>query len=235
MATLFLIPTPLGEMPMPDWLAPAQLQRVQHLQHFVVETAKVARRHLKTLGLHTPLQQLWLQELNEHTPDHAVAALLAPLQAGHDVGLISDAGCPGLADPGAKLAKRAHQAGFTVCPLAGPSSIVLALMASGSDGQRFSFHGYLPADTATRQQTLKQLEQRSRKEKAAQLFIETPYRNMAMIDSLLQTLAPDTRLTVACDLTLASETIISQPVAKWPRNQVDFHKRPALFIVDSTQ
>lgn len=231
MPTLYLIPTPLGEQDAPLWAIPAQTARLHTLTHFVVEAAKTARKHLKQLDLAHPIQSLNLSELNEHTPDAQVAALLAPLHAGQDMGLLSEAGCPAVADPGARLVRLAHEAGFTVEPLIGPSSILLALMASGSNGQRFAFHGYLPVEANERKKALQQLEARSRQEDSAQIFIETPYRNNALLTTLLETLKPDTLLTAACDLTLNTQTIVSRRTRDWPKPAPDLHKRPAIFVL----
>lgn len=231
MPTLYLIPTPLGELAPEHWVIPAQRERIAPLRHFVVEAAKTARKHLKQLELATPLQQLELAELNEHTPPADVARLLAPLQAGHDLGLLSEAGCPAIADPGAQLVRLAHERGFAVEPLVGPSSILLALMASGSNGQRFAFHGYLPVDAAERIATLRRLEQESRERDCAQLFIETPYRNNQLLATLRDTLKPATLLTAACNLTLPDQTLVSRRVADWPTPAPDLHKRPTIFVL----
>ena len=157
--------------------------------------------------------------------------LLAPLLAGHDVGLLSEAGCPAVADPGANLVRLAHRAGIRVKPLVGPSSILLALMASGLVGQRFSFHGYLPAKPEERSKALKELEKRAGRDDAAQVFIETPYRNGAMLDGILAACQGDTVLSVACDLTLESEFIATKRVAEWPQALPDLHKRPCVFLL----
>lgn len=230
MATLFLIPAPLGEAETP-WLPEPERARVTHITHFVVEAEKTARKHLKALGVTTPIRELQLSLLNEHTDAKDVATLLTPLKAGHDVGLISEAGCPAVADPGAQLVALAHEAGFSVMPLIGPSSILLALMASGANGQRFAFHGYLPVDAAERIKAIKTLEQQSRSADQTQVFIETPYRNNALLTTLRETLAPSTRLAVACDLTLPSQAIVSRRVADWPKQAPDLHKRPTIFLI----
>jgi 16S rRNA (cytidine1402-2'-O)-methyltransferase len=230
MATLFLIPAPLGEADTP-WLPEPERARVVHITHFVVEAEKTARKHLKALGVATPIRELSMAELNEHTPPKDVAALLAPLKAGHDVGLISEAGCPAVADPGAQLVALAHEAGIPVVPLIGPSSILLALMASGANGQRFAFHGYLPVDGAERVKAIKTLEKQSREADQTQVFIETPYRNNALLATLRETLMPATRLAVACDLTLPNQVIVSRRVADWPKQAPDLHKRPTIFLL----
>nr|WP_294865436.1 SAM-dependent methyltransferase [uncultured Pseudogulbenkiania sp.] len=228
--TLFLIPTPLGDEATP-WLPEPERARVLHLTHFVVEAEKTARKHLKALGVATPIRELTLSTLNEHTKPAEVAALLQPLAEGLDLGLVSEAGCPAVADPGAQLVALAHEKGYRVEPLIGPSSILLALMASGANGQCFAFHGYLPVDAAERAKAVKELEQRSRQRNETQIFIETPYRNNALLQQLRETLSPATRLCVAADLTLPSQTIVSRRVKDWPKEAPDFHKRPALFVV----
>ncbi|WP_199104054.1 SAM-dependent methyltransferase [Aquitalea sp. ASV11] len=228
--TLFLIPAPLGDESI-AWLPASEATKVLHIRHFVVEAEKTARKHLKALGVTTPIRELAMSTLNEHTKPADVAALLAPLLAGEDVGLISEAGCPAVADPGAQLVALAHERGIRVAPLIGPSSILLALMASGANGQCFAFHGYLPVDATEKAKVVKELEQRSRQRNETQVFIETPYRNNALLQQLRETLAPSTRLAVACDLTLPTETIVSRLVKDWPQDAPDFHKRPAIFIL----
>ena len=228
--TLFLIPAPLGDESI-AWLPASEATKVLHIRHFVVEAEKTARKHLKALGVTTPIRELAMNTLNEHTKPADVAALLAPLLAGEDVGLISEAGCPAVADPGAQLVALAHERGIRVAPLIGPSSILLALMASGANGQCFAFHGYLPVDATEKAKVVKELEQRSRQRNETQVFIETPYRNNALLQQLRETLAPSTRLAVACDLTLPTETIVSRLVKDWPHDAPDFHKRPAIFIL----
>lgn len=229
--TLYLIPTPLGETPL-DLVLPEETRRITaRLDHFVVEHAKTARAFLKQIGTATPLQQLALAELNEHTPESELRHLLAPLLAGHDVGLLSEAGCPAIADPGANLVRLAHRSGIPVKPLVGPSSILLALMASGLVGQRFAFHGYLPAKPDERALKLKELEKRAAREDAAQAFIETPYRNPAMLETILSACQPDTQVTVACDLTLTTEYVLTQTVETWRKSLPELNKRPCVFLL----
>lgn len=232
MPALFLIPTPLGAADTPC-LLPHEQAHIVHLTDFVVEAEKTARAHLKHMGVHTPIRELNLCTLNEHTPKSEVAALLQPLREGRDLGLVSEAGCPAVADPGADLVALAHAEGFEVRPLVGASSILLALMASGANGQSFAFKGYLPADKDGRAGCLRALEQRSRQENETQLFIETPYRNDALLADALAVLHPETRLCVACDLTLPSQQIVSQSVAQWRKMSVlpSLKKRPALFVL----
>jgi len=172
-----------------------------------------------------------MTELNEHTPAANVPRLLAPLREGRPLGLLSEAGCPAIADPGAALVEAAHAAGFRVVPLIGPSAITLALMASGLEGQRFAFCGYLPREARERARRIKELEQRSRREQETEIFIETPYRNDALLGALLDTCAPATRLCVAADLTLATESVRTQSVADWRRSRATLGKRPAVFLL----
>ena len=220
MATLYLIPVPLGPVS-PDACLPADTLLVaRRLDHFVVERAKTARAHLKAMGHPQPIQALNIEELNEHTPAAAIPALLAPLKAGHDLGLLSEAGCPAVADPGAALVMAAHRAGIAVVPLIGPSSILLALMASGLGGQRFAFHGYLPAREPERGHTLRDLENTARRDRATQLFIETPYRSAALLEALATTLSPDTYISVGADLSLPGQLIQTRSAKNW-RGQTD--------------
>lgn len=229
--TLYLIPTPLGDTPL-EQVLPEETRRIAaRLTTFVVEHAKTARAFLKQVGTETPLQQLTLLELNEHTRANELDALLAPLLAGQDVGLVSEAGCPAVADPGADLVRLAHRHGIRVKPLVGPSSILLALMGSGLVGQRFTFHGYLPAKPEERAKALRELEKRAEKEDAAQAFIETPYRNRAMLDTILATCRDDTLLTLACDLTLESELLATKPISDWRTNQPAIDRRPCVFLI----
>lgn len=229
---LYLIPTPLGAADTPC-LLPHEQTQITGLTDFVVEAEKTARAHLKYLGITTPIRELNLQPLNEHTDPKILPELLKPLQEGRSMGLVSEAGCPAVADPGANLVALAHTHGFEVRPLVGPSSLLLALMASGANGQNFTFKGYLPADKSERNQALKALEQRSQHHNETQLFIETPYRNDALLESAIATLNPATRLCIACDLTLPTQTIISETIADWrKRNPLpNLKKRPTIFVL----
>ncbi|HZX29792.1 MAG TPA: SAM-dependent methyltransferase [Rhodocyclaceae bacterium] len=230
--TLFLIPVPLGPGAPDTVLPPPVLECIHPLTHFVVENAKSARAFLKAVGTALPLQDLQLQELNEHTRGEALEGLLQPLLAGTDVGLVSEAGCPAVADPGADLVALAQRKGIRVAPMVGPSSILLALMASGLNGQRFAFHGYLPAKEPERQKALRDLEADSRKHRQTQIFIETPYRNRQMLESLLKACQPSTRITVATDLTLPSETIVTRTAAQWKKETPpDIERRPTVFLL----
>lgn len=230
--TLYLIPVPLGPMPALEALPPCLLNTIRPLRHFVVEQAKTARAFLKAVGTDTPLQELLLNELNEHSKGKVIDHLLEPLRAGHDTGLLSEAGCPAIADPGADLVALAQKEGIRVVPLVGPSSLLLALMASGLNGQRFAFQGYLPAKEGERQKALRELESESRKRGQTQLFIETPYRNRALFDAILLNCQPNTRLCVATDLTLSSESVQTWSIAAWKKSPPpDLDRRPSVFLI----
>ena len=232
--TLFLVPVALGDTPWPGFL-PTQAQAIAAgLRRFVVETARAARVHLKQLDYPHPLRETDIRELPADGPSAAAAldALLAPALAGEDIGLMSDAGCPAVADPGARLVARAHALGIRVAPLVGPSSILLGLMGSGLNGQSFAFHGYLPVNEAERDTALRALEDESRKLGRTQIFIETPYRNERMFDALLKTLKPETRLCVACDLSTANELLQTRSLRDWKKaERPALAKRPSLFLL----
>lgn len=230
--TLYLIPVPLGAVTPESSLPASVVERVRPLTHFVVENAKSARAFLKAVGTEKALQALQLEELNEHTRPEALDRLLAPLRAGLDVGLLSEAGCPAVADPGANLVALAQQENIRVVPLIGPSSLLLALMASGLNGQCFAFHGYLPAKELERAKTLRELESESRKRRQTQIFIETPYRNRQLYDSILQICQPGTRLTVATDLSLHGESILTRTIQQWKKQTPpEFERRPTVFLL----
>ncbi|WP_454764477.1 SAM-dependent methyltransferase [Cupriavidus campinensis] len=235
--TLFLIPNTLGKRdesdPLPD-VIPAGVQQIaSRLDYLVAENAKTARAFLKKLGetspLARPIQQIEIRELNVNTRAEALAALLDPIADGRDGGLLSEAGVPAVADPGADLVRLAHARGVTVRPLVGPSSILLAVMGSGLNGQSFAFNGYLPVDADERARKLRELEAHSRKAHQTQVWIETPYRNGALLEALRQHCAGTTMLSVAVDLTLPTETIVTLPLSAWRPDRIDLHKRPAIF------
>lgn len=229
--TLYLIPTNLCDPFVPAQVLPAGvIDTALSLNHFVAENAKTARAFLKALGIARPLQEVSIVELNEHTPADALREMITPLLAGHDVGLVSEAGAPGVADPGADLVALAYRYGIPVVPLVGPSSILLGLMASGLNGQRFAFHGYLPQDKAQRVKSIQELERESRQRRMTQIFIETPYRNQPLLTDLVATLCNDTRLCVASDLTSASQDIQMKRVADWRKQETALKKVPALFL-----
>ena len=229
--TLYLIPSPLGESAL-DTILPEQVRAIAaRLDTFVVEHPKTARAFLKQIVTHMPLQQLNLLVLDEHTPETELTTLLAPLLAGKDVGLISEAGCPAVADPGANLVRLAHQKHIRVVPLSGPSSILLSLMASGLSGQHFAFHGYLPVDKTERKKKLLELEQTSASRNETEIFIETPYRNRQILEAILETCSDSTALCVAVDVTLATESIQTKTVAEWKKHLPEIDKRPAVFLL----
>lgn len=242
--TLYLIPNTLGATePVPNALShilPEQVQDIaSKLEYFVAENAKTARAFLKLVALDhplaRPLQEIQIAELNVNTPPQALAALLQPLLDGVDAGLVSEAGVPAVADPGADLVRLAHQHGVPVRPLVGPSSLLLAVMASGLNGQSFAFNGYLPTDAAQRGKRIAELEKRSRAEKQTQLLIETPYRNGQMLEALVAGCQPGTLICVATDLTLPSESVRTLSAAKWKAQLAsgktpDFHKKPTVFL-----
>ena len=231
--TLILIPTTLGDSPIEAVIPPQVQQRVRGLDYFVAENPKTARAFLKLVGMAKPLRELHIATLDQHTPEAAVAGLAAPLHSGHDLGVMSEAGCPGVADPGAELVRYAQRHGIKVVPLVGPSSILLALMASGLNGQRFAFHGYLPVADAARKQALRELERQSRRLQQTQIFIETPYRNQKMLHSILGACAGATLLCVAAEVTLAGEEIRTKTVAEWKKQQPQLDRRPALFLLQA--
>ncbi len=230
--TLYLIPVTLGDNDIAKALPPGSIKVAQALDTFIVENEKTARRFLSAIGTARPVRELTLLTLNEHTKPDELPALIAPLLEGKDIGLISEAGCPGIADPGAQVAALAHCQNIRVVPLVGPSSILLAIMASGLNGQRFAFLGYLPSDKTARVQHLKEIEKASQQHNETQVFIETPYRNQHMLKDILATCRPNTRLCVACDLTLESESIHTQPIRQWKAGHLpDLHKRPTVFLL----
>jgi 16S rRNA (cytidine1402-2'-O)-methyltransferase len=231
---LYLVPNLLGVVAPEDVLPARTMAIARGLAHFVVENAKPARAFRKALGTVVPLQQLDIAELGERPPRERCAELLAPALAGADLGMLSDAGCPGVADPGALLVAAAHSEGITVVPLVGPSAILLALMASGMNGQGFTFHGYLPVKSDARIDAIRRLEAASLQGGTAQLFIETPYRNAALIGTLVATCRPATRLCIAADLTTATESVESREIRGWRgRDASRYAKRPAMFVLQA--
>ena len=227
---LYLIPTPLGENDPVEVLPQQVLDRACSLRCFVVEELRTARRVLSRYGLRGHIDELDLHILNEHTAPAEVEAML-PLFEGQDIGLLSEAGLPAVADPGAALVALCHRHGIRVVPLVGPSSLMLALMASGLNGQSFAFRGYIPAKTDERRAAIKELERQSRALDQSQILIETPYRNDALLTDLLQGLSPATRLCVAADMTLSTESVISKTVAEWRKAPAVIGKRPCVFII----
>jgi 16S rRNA (cytidine1402-2'-O)-methyltransferase len=231
---LFVVPNLLGVVA-PERVLPAHTIAVARgLAHYVVENAKPARAFLQSLSPAMPIRQIAIVELGDAPEAARCSELLAPATGGHDLGLLSDAGCPGIADPGALLVAAAHRAGIRVVPLVGPSSIALALMASGMNGQGFAFHGYLPVKAEARAMAIQRLEADSRRTGYAQIFIETPYRNGALLAALGASCAPATRLCVAADLTLPSESVLSRTIRAWRgADGARYAKRPAIFVLQA--
>lgn len=232
---LYLLPTALADTAVIATTTPRTREIIARLEIFIVEEPKTARRFLSHFDLAKPLASLQWLVLNEHTPPDALAELLAPLRACHDVGLLSEAGCPAIADPGASLTRIAHANNITVVPLAGPSSILLALMASGLNGQRFRFHGYLPVRGDERRAALRALELEARQRRETQIFIETPYRNLALFSDILASCAAATLLCIASDLTSATERVELRAIAEWKRHPPDIQRRPSVFLLAADQ
>lgn len=230
-AKLYLIPTTLGEVDPLHCLPESVFSQINHIDHYLVENEKSARQALKKMGIKKPLPEIKLYLLDKNTKATQLKSLMQALADGHDMGVLSEAGCPGIADPGALAVEWAHAQGFQVVPMVGPSSILLALMASGFSGQKFAFHGYLPIDRNERIRSIKELEKMSAQLHQTQLFIETPYRNNHLLEDLLKQCQPSTRLAVAADITLPTEFIRSQTIAAWRKSVPDLHKRPALFLL----
>jgi len=231
MPTLYLIPTSLGECSF-DKILPAQnTQIVTDLKHFVVEDVRTARRFLKKANPAIEINDLTFYVLNQHTTPEELSNFLSPMFAGHDLGVLSEAGCPAIADPGADVVAMAQKNNFTVVPLVGPSSILLSLMASGFNGQSFAFVGYLPIQPADRAKMLRKLENRAYTEDQSQIFIETPYRNMKILEEILQVCQPNTRLCIAVDITLETEFIKTKTVKEWKTQLPDLSKRPCIFLI----
>lgn len=228
---LYLIPCPLGDVHPLGVLPLSVKTSVERINHYIVEHEKNARRFIKSIAQDKKQAELKIQEINKFTQPEEIPAMLDPCLEGFDMGVISDAGCPGIADPGARTVHYAHLKGIKVIPLVGPSSILLAMMASGFNGQNFAFNGYLPIDKGEKKAELKRLEKLSIEYKQSQLFIETPYRNNQMLQSLTEILNINTQICVACDLTLPTEFIKTMTVGDWKKRKVDLHKRPTLFIV----
>lgn len=228
---LYLIPSPLGDNDPAEVIPAPVLAQLSQLDTFVVEEVRTARRYLSRAGLKGHIGDLRFHELNEHTSPQQVEGYLTLFDGGHDVGLISEAGLPAVADPGAQLVALCHGAGIEVVPYVGPSSLMLALMASGLNGQSFAFCGYLPAKTDERRAAIRAIEKRSASARQTQIFIETPYRNDAMLADLLATLSPRTRLTLAADITLPDAFIRTRSVAAWKQSAPVIGKRPCVFLL----
>ncbi len=218
----------------PDEVLPARnLETIKSVRYFVVENLRSARRFLKSVDRDICIDDLNMVELNEHTPAADVEAMLDPLAAGHDIGVISEAGCPAVADPGADLVAAAQRRGYQVVPLVGPSSIIMSLMASGFNGQSFAFVGYLPVEASRRAAAMKTMQQEIRSRRRTQIFIETPYRNNRLIDELTRTLPGDMLLCVASDITGPQQQIVTLPLSQWRARTYDYNKRPTIFLLYS--
>jgi 16S rRNA (cytidine1402-2'-O)-methyltransferase len=228
---LYLIPTTLGEMEPYDVLPQTVKRAIDCIDQYIVENEKTARRFIKSVHPEKTQSSLKLTTLNKHTEISEHNTMISPCLNGINIGLMSEAGCPGVADPGAVIVKLAHEKGIQVIPLVGPSSILLALMASGMNGQSFAFNGYLPIDKNEKKIALKNFEKLSYDKNQSQLFIETPYRNNKLFEDLLQTLQPNTNLCIATDITLPTEYIKTYRITDWKKIKVDLHNRPTIFIV----
>ncbi|PCI61210.1 MAG: SAM-dependent methyltransferase [Methylophilaceae bacterium] len=230
--TLYFIPVTMGADNINQVLPPDVVTLAQGLDEFIVENEKTARHFLGAIKHKKPIREITLKTLNKRTEDKDLSKLLSTLITGKDVGLMSEAGCPGIADPGAKLAALAHQKGIRVAPLVGPSSILLGLMASGLNGQRFTFLGYLPADRGARIKQLKALEQRAKSHNETQIFIETPFRNQHMLEDLLGHCSNDTKLCIARNISLPDEYIVTKKIGAWKQaTPPDLHKKPTVFLL----
>lgn len=231
LGNLYLIPTRLGDNAPLEVLPISVKKIIESVDYYIVENEKTARRFIKKISSGKSQASLKIYILNKYTESSELPSFLEACQSGKSVGLLSEAGCPGIADPGAEIVKIAHQKNIRVIPMVGPSSILLALMSSGMNGQSFTFNGYLPIDKSERKAKLKQLERLSFEQNQSQIFIETPYRNNKMLEDICSALQNQTRLCVACDITLPTEYIKTKTVAEWKRTTVDLHKRPAIFII----
>ena len=229
--SLYLIPTRLGDNAPLEVLPISVKKIIELVDDYIVENEKTARRFIKKVSSSKPQSSLNIHILNKYTQEDELPSFLYPCLEGKPVGLLSEAGCPGIADPGADIVKIAHEKNIRVIPLVGPSSILLALMSSGMNGQSFTFNGYLPIDKAERRSALKKLEKLSFDKNQSQIFIETPYRNNKMLEDICSSLGENTRVCIACDITLPTEYIKTKTVTEWKRETVDLHKRPAIFII----
>lgn len=228
---LYLIPTTLGESDPMDVLPQTVKRAIDFIDHYIVENEKTARRFIKAVNAQKVQANLKIALLNKHTEVSEHNAMIKPCLEGVNIGLMSEAGCPGIADPGAVIVKIAHEKGIQVVPLVGPSSILLAMMASGMNGQSFAFNGYLPIDKSDKKSALKNFEKMSNDKNQSQIFIETPYRNNKLLEDILSALQPNTHLCIAADITLPTEYIKTLRVADWKKTKVDLHNRPTIFII----
>jgi 16S rRNA (cytidine1402-2'-O)-methyltransferase len=231
---LYLIPTPLGETGFDAGMPAFNLHILLGIDTFIVEELRTARRFLRKAGYTKDFEEVTFHLLNEHTPDHEASGMLESSSAGKHVGLLSEAGLPCIADPGNIVVRLAHRKGIRVIPLIGPSSIMLALMASGLNGQNFVFHGYLPVKPDERTKVLRELEHAASKGNQTQIFIETPYRNLQMLESIVKVCHPSLTLCIAADLTLETEWIRSLTLNEWKKQKPELHKRPAVFLLGNS-
>lgn len=230
---LYLIPSTMSDAPVTDVIPDGNIAIIRGIRHFVVENVRTVRRFLKRCDRNIDIDSLSFTVLDEHTPPEEIPTMLQPLAEGQPVGVISEAGCPAIADPGADLVAIAQEKGYEAIPLVGPSSIILSLMGSGFNGQSFAFIGYLPHEAKARAARLRELEQRIRREGQTQIFIETPYRNNKLIAELAATLPPGLKLCVASDITGPRQSIVTLPLAKWARRKYDYDKIPTIFLLNS--
>ncbi|MCW3083093.1 MAG: SAM-dependent methyltransferase [Bacteroidetes bacterium] len=230
---LYLIPTTLGDTAETADVIPVKVNQVINtIDEYIVENEKSARHYLKKIGIQKPLPEIILHPLNQHTQPHEISTYLNNIAAGKNIGIISEAGCPGVADPGAEVVKLAHEKNITVIPLVGPSSILLSLMASGFNGQNFAFNGYLPKERGERIKKIKELERLAVQKNQTQLFIETPYRNMHLLEDLIANCDKQTKLCIACDISLPTEFIKTKSMAYWKDKTPDIAKRPTIFLLN---
>jgi len=228
---LYLVPATLGSPDTRLTIPSGMADLVRDIQVYIVENERSARRYLKLLDREIDIDRLTFFELNEHTPTEEVPSFLGPAEKGQDTAIISEAGMPGVADPGAAVVRMAHEKGISVIPLTGPSSVLLGLMASGFNGQQFTFHGYLPIQQSQRVRKIREMEKEMQRTGATQIFIEAPYRNDKLMADLLLHCHPATLLCVAADITMETEMIRSQPISRWKKNKPSLHKRPAIFLL----
>ncbi|MDE6649450.1 MAG: SAM-dependent methyltransferase [Muribaculaceae bacterium] len=231
-SALYLVPVPISGAPVSDVIPAGNIEILRQLRHFIVENLRTARRYLRHVDPGFPISDCTFYVLDRHTSPLEVVHMLEPLRSGIPVGVMSEAGCPAVADPGSHPVEIAQREGLRVIPLVGPSSILMSLMASGFNGQGFSFHGYLPIDGTERRKALRRLESESVSRQMTQIFIETPYRNNRMVELLAESLAPSTMLCVACDITDPDkEEVVSASACQWKKRKYDFDKRPAIFLI----
>jgi 16S rRNA (cytidine1402-2'-O)-methyltransferase len=228
---LYLIPTTLGDCNPEDVLPQTVKRAIDLIDVFIVESEKTARKFIKSIHPEKVQASLIISTLNKHTDTADFNKMIQPCLEGINIGLMSEAGCPGVADPGAAIVKIAHEKGIQVVPLVGPSSILMAMMGSGMNGQSFAFNGYLPIDKDAKKTTLKNFEKLSFDKDQSQIFIETPYRNNKLVEDILQFLQPNTLLCIACDITLPTEYIKTYKISDWKKNKIDLHNRPTIFII----